>query len=136
MLFARIIGIFVFVVILALNSNLLAQEGSNEETRVSEAAVATGVENLVPIGISETFPATVGTLYAFTKIQGSEGETQVLHRWIHGGKVRAEIPLSVRSKNWRTFSSKVILPEWTGDWKIEILTEDGTLLFSLPFMVE
>jgi len=132
----RMIGTFVFGVILALSSNLLAQEGSMEEISVSEATIATGIDHLVPIGISETFPATVGTLYAFTKIEGSEGETQVLHRWIHGGKVRAEIPLSVRSKSWRTFSSKVILPEWKGDWKVEILTEDGSLLFSLPFIVE
>lgn len=130
------IGTFIFVVGLALHSSLLAQDGSNEEFRVSEASISTGIENLVPTGISETFPSTVGTLYAFTKIKGSEGETQVLHRWIYGGEVRAEISLSVRSQSWRTFSSKVILPEWRGDWTVEILSEDGSLLFSLPFIVK
>jgi len=132
----RMIGTFIVGVILVVSSNLPAQEGSMEEIRVSEAAVSTGIENLVPIGVSETFPSTIGTLYAYTKIQGSEGETQVLHRWIYGGKVRAEISLPVRSKSWRTFSSKVILPEWKGVWKVEILNEDGFLLFSLPFIVE
>ena len=132
----RMIGVFVFVVILAVSSNLLAQEGSMNETRVSDAAIATGIENLIPTGVSEKFPSTVGTLFAFTNIQGSEGETQVLHRWIYEGMVKAEIPLSVKSKNWRTFSSKVILPEWKGDWKVEILNEDGSLLFSLPFTLE
>ena len=132
----RMIGTFIFGVILALSSNLLAQESSNTKFRVSEAAIATGIKRLVPIGISETFPSTVGTLYAFTKIQGPGGESHVLHRWIYGGKVRAEISLPVISKSWRTFSSKVILPEWKGDWQVEILSEDGSLLLSLSFIVE
>ncbi len=132
----RMIGTFIFGVILALSSNLLAQEGSMEETRVSEAAISTGIENLVPIGVSEIFPPTIGTLYAFTKIQGPGGESHVLHRWIYDGEVRAEISLPVITKSWRTFSSKVILPEWKGEWKVEILAEDGSLLFSLPFVVE
>ena len=132
----RMMGMFVFGVILVLNSNLMAQEVSNSEFRVSEAAIATGIKHLVPIGISETFPSTVGTLYAFTKIQGPGGESHVLHRWIYGGEVRAEISLPVISKSWRTYSSKVILPEWKGDWKVEILSEDGSLLLSLSFIVE
>ena len=48
----------------------------------------------------------------------------------------AEVKLPVRSSNWRTFSSKNIMPEWTGQWIVDIADEDGTVIYSLPFTVK
>jgi len=124
------------VLVFSVPSLLGAQGEAMNPLEVSDAVIAAGVENLVPQGANETFPSAVGTLYAFTRIQGSEGETQVIHKWFHGDQLRAEIPLPIRSKSWRTYSSKIILPEWTGDWKVEVTTEDGTVLVSLPFSVQ
>ncbi len=117
-------------------SPLQAQEGVSETLQVSDAVVATAVEHLVPQGSGETFPSTVGALYAFSRILGAEGETVVVHKWFHGEELRAKIPLPIRSKNWRTYSSKNILPEWTGDWRVDVTTEDGTVLTSLSFTVQ
>lgn len=124
------------VLVFSVPALLGAQGEVMNPLEVSDAVIAAGVENLVPQGVDKAFPPAVGTLYAFTRIQGSKGETLVIHKWFHGDQLKAEIKLPVRSKSWRTYSSKIILPEWTGDWKVEVTTEDGTVLVSLPFLVQ
>jgi hypothetical protein len=42
----------------------------------------------------------------------------------------------VRTPAWRTWSSKTLLPEWTGEWMVEVLTSDGTPLESVIFFVQ
>jgi hypothetical protein len=41
--------------------------------------------------------------------------------------------LPVRSSNWRTWSSKTVLPQWVGQWQVEVLDRDGTLLKTIAF---
>ena len=100
---------------------------------VRDAAVSTGVHDRVPTGISATFDSSVGTLYAFTRIVGADADTRIYHKWYHGGELMADIPLSIRSGDWRTWSSKTILPEWTGSWRVVVVSEDGTVLGTVDF---
>jgi hypothetical protein len=41
----------------------------------------------------------------------------------------------VKSVSWRTHSSKTILPEYTGEWKVEVMSKDGELLKQIYFAV-
>ncbi len=107
-----------------------------EDLSVTEAVVATSVENLVPEGVAETFDAAVGKLYAFSRIIGAEGETTVKHLWFHEDNLITEVALLISSPNWRTYSSKKLLPSMTGSWRVDITQRDGTVLKSLPFTVE
>jgi hypothetical protein len=113
-----------------------AQEAAPVEIKVSEAVIATQVENLIPQGAAETFPSSVGRLFAFSRITGIKVETEIKHLWFYGDQLKAEITLPVKPMSWRTFSSKKILPQWTGEWKVDITTQDGLLLESLPFTIE
>ena len=113
-----------------------AEEASPAGLKITEAVVATGVENMTPEGVSETFPASVGKLYVFTRVIGAKEEIQIKHRWFYGERLLAEIRLPVKSMNWRTYSSKIILLEWTGEWKVDIATQDGSVLRSLTFTVQ
>ncbi len=126
---------------LALLSALLLplQVHADEEgaaLQVAEAVIATSVENLTPIGVADTFPAGVGKLYAFTRITGATGETSIRHLWFYGDRLMAEVSLPVRSANWRTYSSKRILPAWTGQWSVDITTEEGLLIETIYFTIE
>ena len=107
-----------------------------EGLRVHDPGTCTAIENLVFTGVDETFPASVGKIYAFTRIVGAATDTFVTHRWYYENKLMAEVKLPVRSSNWRTFSSKNIMPEWTGRWMVNIADEDGTVIYSLPFTVK
>ncbi len=133
----RISAVFTMVLVLFLSTCVLANaQETGQNLRVEDAAIATEVTDLTPQGVSDSFPPTVSKLYAFTRIVGAEGETTVKHLWFYQDRLMAEVELPVRSPSWRTYSSKNILPSWTGNWRVDITDEAGNLLKSLEFTVE
>ena len=103
--------------------------------QVQDAAISTGVQDRVPTGISSSFDSSVGKLYAFTRIVGAEGQTRVYHKWYRGDELVADVPLTVRSGDWRTWSSKNVEPSWTGDWRVVVVSEDGSVLGTVKFAI-
>ena len=106
------------------------------EVEVVEAVLAAGVENRQPVGAAAAFPATIGRVYAYTRLVGAAAEGAVTHVWYYAGEVKAQVQLAVRGDDWRTWSSKAILPQWTGEWLVEVQGADGRVLASLPFRIE
>ena len=102
---------------------------------IQDVAISTGVHERVPTGISSNFDSSVGKLYAYTRIVGAEGQTRVYHKWYHGEVLVADVPLTVRSGDWRTWSSKKVDRDWTGDWRVVVVSEDGSILGSVKFAV-
>jgi hypothetical protein len=102
---------------------------------VQDVAIGTGVYERSPTGISSYFDSSVGKLYAFTRVTGAEGDTRVYHKWYHGEVLVADVPLTVRSGNWRTWSTKNVQPEWTGDWRLVVVSENGSILETIKFAV-
>ena len=121
------------LMVLALSAPLGALAG---EVTVLDAVLATGVENRQPVGSASTFPADVGRVYAYTRVVGAAGEGSLTHVWYYAGQVKAQVQLPVRSDDWRTWSSKTILPGWTGEWLVEVQGADGRVLASVPFQVQ
>jgi len=115
---------------------LMPSLGMAGEAVVLEAVLATGVENREPVGAASAFPSDVGRVYAFTRVAGAGEEGSVTHVWYYAGQVKAQVQLPVRSADWRTWSSKTVLPTWTGEWLVEVQAPDGRVLASLPFTVE
>ncbi len=103
---------------------------------VEEAVVCLSVdkENRKPVGAGDRFPSDVGHLTCFTRIKGGKGG-EVVHAWIHEGHTRARVPLKIGSDSWRTWSTKRILPSWTGHWEVKVMTPDGMVLRSISFTV-
>lgn len=104
-----------------------------EQTPAVEAQLATAVVERMPEGSGETFPAEVGEVYAWMRVTGAEGATRH-HVWIHG-EDEWSVPLMIGGSPWRTWSSKRIPPEWTGEWRVEIRDDTGNLLEALSFTV-
>ena len=63
---------------------------------------------------SYTFEPDVGQVICFTRIVGATVPTQIIHAWYYEGETMAKVPLDVDSTDWRTYSSKNILPSWKG----------------------
>lgn len=103
--------------------------------QVQDVAIGTGVYDRVPTGISSYFDSSVGKLYAFTRVTGAEGDTRVYHKWYYGDVLVADVPLTVRSGNWRTWSTKNVQPEWTGDWRLVVVSENGSILETIKFEI-
>ena len=103
---------------------------------VEAAVIATGVENLTPMGVADKFPANTGRLYCYSKIIGGGEGSSIKHIWYYGDKKVDEIILSIKSSSFRTYSYKTISSDWTGKWKVEIVADDGTILKTLEFVIE
>lgn len=102
---------------------------------VNRIAIATDIVDREPAGTSENFSGRLEKLYCFTEIYTDNFPTKVVHIWLYNDNIIAEVPLNINSGKWRTYSSKRILPSWTGKWKVEVYSEDGALIGSKSFTV-
>jgi hypothetical protein len=118
--------------IVALSVSLAAAVAIAATT--ATAVVCTSVEDRTPVGAADRFPAGVGKLVCFSEVR--EGTGKVVHVWIRGNREVAVIELRAHGERWRTWSEKRILPEWTGAWRVEVRSEDGTVLAKSEFTIE
>jgi hypothetical protein len=107
-----------------------------QEINVTEAMVCQDVVDRMPVGAGDVIPAGSDRVYCFTRIVGAQAETEITHNWYYQGNLKASVVLPVRNANWRTWSSKSLLPEWKGEWMVEVLSKDGTPLESIIFFVQ
>ena len=121
------------ITILALWGSLLGQVGKLAAQQkhnlpiVKKAVICERVENLTPRGIRGIHPSSVGKLYCFTELTDIPAEGTIYHIWYHGKREVARVELSVSPPQWRTYSSKIILPAWKGSWSVEIVYGDYVL---------
>lgn len=63
-------------------------------------------------------------IYYFTELKGMAGQTAT-HRWLYDGQTMAEVEFRVGASRWRVWSSKTLLPQWTGTWTVSVLNDAG-----------
>jgi len=102
---------------------------------LEEIQFYTGVEDRQPSGVGSVFPEDLNKLYCFTKIGGAESTTYVYHVWYFGDKEIARVKLPVKSKSWRTWSSKN-LHMGSGYGYVEIVSESGNILGRAEFKIQ
>jgi len=103
---------------------------------VDRVVVGTGVENNEPVGVAETFPASIEKVYCFLEAADIAKDANVSFVWYHGQDEMLKTTLPVKmGKRWRTFADKK-LRGLKGDWKVEIKSADGDLLKEVKFKVE
>jgi hypothetical protein len=95
----------------------------------------TAVEDRQPSGVGSVFPEDLDKLYCFTKIGGADRTTYVYHVWYFGNKEIARVKLPVKSKSWRTWSSKN-LHMGLGYGYVEIVSESGDILGRAEFKIQ
>ena len=53
--------------------------------------------------------------------------------FIRAVKNKTEVTFDVKGARWRVWSSKTLLPEWLGEWKVSVVDDDGKVLHSDSF---
>jgi hypothetical protein len=127
------------IILIGLPSSVaLSQEKGAEMAAltIAEAVVCRGVEDRAPVGAGDVFQKDVQQVFCFVRVVGAQTETEIQHKWYHQDQLVATVSLPVKSDNWRTYSSKRIGPESTGEWMVEICTMDGVPLNKIIFLVE
>lgn len=105
---------------------------ASQTDAVKRAVFCTGVTDHEPVGALTTLAAPATSVTFFTEIVGMAGKT-VTHRWIFDGKTVAEVPISVGADRWRCYSTKTIHPGQTGEWTVEVVGPDGSVLGKSSF---
>ena len=103
---------------------------------VESSAVCRTVENRECIGEATTFPAAMGRLYCHSTILGAKKEAVIHHVWYWEDTQVADVPLFVRTPRFRTYSSKKILPNQKGEWRVEIIGTNGNIIGRNYFTVK
>jgi hypothetical protein len=126
--------LILFIAVALLSSGLFAQNQAAVE--IEKIAICTSVENKQPVGTDSVFAADVGKLYCFTKIKSQPDTTEISHVWFFEDKEMTKVDLAVKAKTWRTWSAKTILPEWKGDWRVEVRDSEGNAITSISFKLK
>ncbi len=126
----KILALLAFIIVLGVSCVHAV------ELTVVDGTMTSAVENQMPVDRVESYPADFGKLYCFTRIVGAQGDTEITHVWYYQDNEMARVSLSVRSSNWRTYSSKRFLPQWAGEWKVVILDEEENEIATIPFKLE
>jgi len=95
---------------------------------LERSAFCTGVEEREPVGEATEFTTDVGTLYFWSNVLNSGDETSLSHVWYLNGEEKARVTLPAKYPRNRVWSSKIVPPEWDGEWKVEVVSADGDVL--------
>jgi len=110
--------------------------GGAAEYAVVDVKLGTGVQDREPLGVAESFKADVGRVYCWTKVTGPEGGGEITHAWYKGGEKMSEVRLALKFASVRTWSYKTLPADGRGDWRVDVVAPDGTVLESVEFKVE
>jgi len=110
------------------------QAGAAKAAATAEVSVGTSVADRALAGAAESFPKGTEKLYCFSKITGAEN-SEVEHVWYKGDAEQGRVKLKVGGSPWRTYSSKTLGTEASGDWRCDVV-QDGKVLQSVKFKVE
>ena len=103
---------------------------------VDESAIALDVIDRMPVGADSTFTAGVERLFCWTGISGAGGAATLHQVWIGNDQEMADVMLNVGGSPWRTYSNKAIMPDWTGDWRVEVRDDTGNVIETIRFTVQ
>ena len=81
-------------------------------------------------------PVPSGPLFFYTQIKSSSA-TSIQHRWYQDDRLKhaVTLPVVANRSGYRTFSRSLMTSDSTGSWRVEVRSEDGTLLHVERFTV-
>lgn len=126
----------IFPISAMIASIILTSTFVQGQIRIDQIEIGTGIENRTLIGVDSTFSNDINTLYCFTRVDGAEGSPTLKHIWYHEGEEKANVDLTIRTNSFRTWSSKKIWHTWKGNWRVDVVDENGEILATKKFSIE
>lgn len=100
---------------------------------VSRAMFTIGVQDREPVIRVDSISSTAyNSISFFTELNDLSGHN-VTHQWTYNDQVMFEKTFEVKGPRWRVWTSKTLVPSWTGSWTVNVLDDDRTVLSSRSF---
>jgi hypothetical protein len=97
---------------------------------VSRAVFTIGIDNREPAIIVDSIDSSsYTTISFFTELNDLSGHN-ITHQWTYNDKVMFEKTFEVKAERWRVWTSKTLIPAWTGSWTVNVLDDDRSVLAS------
>jgi len=107
--------------------------GTATAGEIGRALFTTGIDNREPMAIVDSIDSgTSNSISFFTEVNDMSGQ-KVTHQWTYNDKVMFEKTFEVKSARWRFWTSKTLIPGWTGTWTVNVLDNERLLLTSKSF---
>jgi hypothetical protein len=102
-----------------------------------KARVCTSVDDRMPVGAGDAFPWTARRIYVWSLVGAADPPARVHHIYYHGNNKVGDVVLTIGSAYWRTWSYQSLGEKrLQGAWRVDIASDDGQVLRSLPFKVQ
>jgi hypothetical protein len=105
------------------------------DLEITRAAICRQVVDREPVDAGTSFESPVEKLSCFTHVTGAQNPVEIYHVWYFAEAERAVVKLKVNSVSWRTYSTKIIQPHEIGDWRVDVLEQEGNLLKAVHFKI-
>ena len=105
--------------------------------KISRAVLTRKVSKREPVNV---FAADIRlsqfdeTLSFFSELKNLQGQ-QVKHVWFFEDDIVAEIELDITSSRYRTYSTKNIMDSQIGQWRVDVIDEQGQLIAQKEFRI-
>ena len=109
-------------------------ETVKKNPNVTRAILTTAIVDKEPTDEIVSIDKNQERIYFFTEFANLKGKV-IKHRWEYQGKIMAEVNFNIGSSQWRCYSSKNILPEWTGVWTVSVIDDENQVLAETYFEV-
>ena len=107
--------------------------GTATAGEITRALFTTGIDDREPVAKVDSIDSKISnSISFFTEINNMSGQT-VTHQWTHHDKVMFEKTFEVKAARWRVWTSKTLIPSWTGTWTVNVLDNERVLLASKSF---
>ena len=115
-----------------------SDDGVWNKEHIARAVLTSDIQNLEPVdtlGEQLIHPGSANyRLRFFNQVVEQQGLT-LTHLWFYEKNLVAEVELPIGSSNWRTYSSKLIRPSDTGNWRILVVNSEQEMLMEYNFTV-
>ena len=105
----------------------LKEQSGFSRGSVVRSAFTRNIDDREPAENLQNLTNENGQVKFFTELRDMSGQTAI-HRWEYEGKVVAEVAFDVKGPRWRVWSSKSLVPQWTGDWKVSVINGAGEVI--------
>jgi len=124
-----------FMACLLVMALALPAFAESADIKITELVITSKIVKGKPIdSIKRLSSSTDKNLYCFTRTTAPVGtDSSIRHLWYKGDEKVGEFNLPVKGEAWRTYSKKSIQKGWAGDWRVEVVAENGTLLKTVKF---
>jgi len=106
---------------------MMTEQSGFSRGSVVRSAFTTVIAEREPTENLQNLSNDNGQVMFFTELRDMSGQTAI-HRWEYDGKVVAEVEFNVKGPRWRVWSSKSLVPQWTGDWKVSVVNGAGEVI--------